>query len=132
LLRCQRAALLVAQAVGELDVELDVKVTKVVVSVRRHSLSADNLDLARANAFSRDDVDGYPSLVQVLDVDLTAGKSSQQVDLGVVEEVVVFALEAVVGLLLNLEDDITRLDTRQLVAFAAELNLVAALGPCAR
>lgn len=55
----------------------------------------------------------------------TAGKSGKQVNLGLVEQVVTLALEAGVGLLLNLEHDITGHDTGHLVTLAAELNLVA-------
>lgn len=54
-----------------------------------------------------------------------ASKSGQKVDLSLVEEVVVLALEASVGLLLNLKDNIARHDTGHLVTLAAELNLVA-------
>jgi hypothetical protein len=77
LLRCERTALFVAETVRELDIELDVEVAKVVVSVRRHSLTADDLDLAGADALAGNDVHGYPSLVQVLNVNLAARKSSQ-------------------------------------------------------
>jgi hypothetical protein len=63
----------------------------------------------------------------VLDVDLTTRKGSKQVDLGVVEEIVVFSLEPWVRLLLNFENNISRLNTRQLVALAAELDPVAGL-----
>lgn len=63
----------------------------------------------------------------MLNVDLAACKSGKKIDFGVVEEVVALALEAGVGLLLNLEDNIAGLNTRQLIAFAAEFDLVAAL-----
>ena len=39
-------AVLAAEAFGELDVELDVEVSVVVVAVRGHALAADDLDLA--------------------------------------------------------------------------------------
>lgn len=61
----------------------------------------------------------------MLDVNGAASKSGQKVDLGLVEQIVVLALEAGVGLLLNLKDNITRHDTGHLVTLAAELNLVA-------
>ena len=70
------------------------------------------------------DGDGHPALIKVLDVDGTTGQSSEQVDLGVVEQVVVLALEAGVGLLLNLENNITGENTRHLVTLTTELNLV--------
>ena len=71
------------------------------------------------------DVHGHPPFIKVLNVDSTAGKSGKQVNLSLVEEVVVLALEAGVGLLLNLKHDITRHDTGHLVTLTAELNLVA-------
>jgi len=59
LLRAHRASVLVVtEAVRELDVKLDVQVTKVVVAVRRHTLAADDLDFAGGDAFTGDDVDG--------------------------------------------------------------------------
>lgn len=58
-------------------------------------------------------------------MDGTAGKGGKQVDLSLVEQVIALALEAGVGLLLNLENDITGHDTRHLVTLAAEFNLVA-------
>ena len=61
----------------------------------------------------------------MLDVDGTASKSGKQINLSLVEQVVILALEAGVGLLLNLEDDITRHDTGHLVTLTAELDLVA-------
>lgn len=70
------------------------------------------------------DVDGHPPVVEVLDVDGTTSKSGEQVNFGLVEEVVVLALEAGVGLLLNLEHDITGQSTGHLVTLAAELDLV--------
>lgn len=79
----------------------------------------------RNDNLARGDVDGHPPIVEVLDVNGTAGKSGKQVDLGLVEQVVTLALEAGVGLLLNLEHDITGHDTGHLVTLAAELDLVA-------
>jgi hypothetical protein len=61
----------------------------------------------------------------VLNVNNTAGKSGKQIDLGLVEQVVTLALEAGVGLLLDLKHDIAGRNTRHLVTLAAELNLVA-------
>jgi hypothetical protein len=63
----------------------------------------------------------------VLNVDLTTRKSGKKIDLGVVEQVVVLALETGVGLLLDLENDVSGFDARQLVTLAAELNAVAGL-----
>lgn len=78
-------------------------------------------DLARSN------INGKPPVVEVLDVDGATSKGSQKVDLGVVEEVVTLALEAWVRLLLNLELNITRLDARQLITLASEIDLGSAL-----
>jgi hypothetical protein len=59
LLGAHRASILVVtEAIRELDVKLNVQVTKVVVAVRRHSLAANDLDFAGGNAFTGDDVDG--------------------------------------------------------------------------
>jgi hypothetical protein len=126
-LGCHRCAVLAAEALGELHVELDVQVTVVVVSVRRHTLAADNLDLARGDALARNDIDGQPPLVEVLDVELATGEGGQEVDLAMEEKVVALALETRVGLLLDLEDNIAGLDARKLITFATELDLVAAL-----
>jgi hypothetical protein len=57
-------------------------------------------------------------------VDLAAG---QQVDFGVVEKVVVLALEACVGFLFDFENNVAWFYARELVALASELNLVARL-----
>ena len=122
-----RCAVFAAQTLGELDVELNVQVAVVVMPVRRHTLFADHLNFAGGDALAGDDVDGQPSLVEVLDVDLATGKGGQEVDFAVVEQIVALALETSVRLLLNLEDDIARLNTRELVALATELDLVAAL-----
>jgi hypothetical protein len=88
----------------------------VLVGDRKHTRN-DNL--------ARGDVHGQPPLIEVLNVNGTASKSGKQVNLSLVEEIIVLALEAGVGLLLNLENDIAGHDTGHLVTFAAELNLVA-------
>lgn len=81
--------------------------------------------LTRNNNLARGDVHGNPTVVKMFDVDSTASKSSEKVDFGLVEKVVVLALETGVGLLLNLEHDIARQSIRHLITLAAELNLVA-------
>lgn len=63
----------------------------------------------------------------MLNVDGATSKSSQEINLGLVEEVVALALEARVRLLLNLKLNITRLDTRHLITLAAEVDLGTAL-----
>ena len=77
------------------------------------------------NDFAGGDVDGHPPVVEMLNVDGTTAKRGEQVDLGLVEQVVALALETGVGLLLDLEDHITGHNTGHLVTLAAELDLVA-------
>lgn len=74
---------------------------------------------------ARGDVHGHPAVIKVLNVNATTGKSGKQIDLSLVEQIITLALEAGVGLLLNLEHNITGHDTRHLVTLATELNLVA-------
>lgn len=62
----------------------------------------------------------------MLDVDGTTSKGSDQLNFASVEEIVLLASEACVGLLLNLENNVPGLDAGSLVTFAAELNLGAA------
>lgn len=59
----------------------------------------------------------------MLDVNGTTSESSQKIDLSLIEKVVALALEASVGLLLDLELNITGLDTRHLVTFSTEVDL---------
>ena len=58
---------------------------------------------------------------------VTTAKGREQVDLSLVEEVVALAREAVVGLLLDFKDDVSRHDIGHLVTLTAELDLVAIL-----
>jgi len=71
--------------------------------------------------------DGEPSVIEMLNVDGTASKSRQKINLCTVEEVVVLALESLVGLLLNFEHHISGQCARQLVTLTTELDLVAIL-----
>lgn len=61
----------------------------------------------------------------MLNVDSTASKCGQQIDLRVIEQVVILALEPRVRLLLNLKNNITGHHARHLVTLATEFNLVA-------
>lgn len=63
----------------------------------------------------------------MLDVDSAASQCRDQVDLGLVEEVVVSAGEPGMRLLLNLEDHVASEDAGCLVTLTTELNLGAAL-----
>lgn len=79
------------------------------------------------NALARVDLDPQDPVVQMLNVELSSSQSRQQVDLGLDDQVVPVPLEPRVLLLLDDKDDITRLDTRSLVALAGELDLVSTL-----
>lgn len=79
------------------------------------------------NSLAGEDFNGEPSLIEVLDVDGATSQGGDQLNLGVVEEVVLPTGEPGVWLLLNLEDDITGDYAWCLVSLAAELNLGAAL-----
>lgn len=61
----------------------------------------------------------------MLDVDGASRQSCDQVDFRMVEEVVLLSLEPSVWLLLDLEDDVARLNARRLVSLSSEVNLVA-------
>lgn len=63
----------------------------------------------------------------MLNIDGTSCQSSNQLNFTAVKEVVILSGEACVRLLLNLENNITSLNTRSLVTFASELDLGAAL-----
>lgn len=123
----QEMQILQLVTLGELHVELDVKIAEVVMTVRRHTLALDHLDGARSDGFTRSDSDRQPSVIQVLNVDGATGQSGEKVDLCVVEEIVVLALEPWVRLLLDLEHHITGESTGDLVTLASELDLVAGL-----
>lgn len=77
----------------------------------------------RRNSFTGQDLNAEPPVVEVLNVDGSTSQSSDQLDLTLVEEVVFLTGEAGVGLLLNLENDVTGLDARGLVTLTTELNL---------
>ena len=68
-----------------------------------------------------------PSVIQVLNEDVSSSKRGNKVDLDAVEQIVTLALESLVWLLLDLENDITWLHTWLLVALTTELDLVSAL-----
>jgi hypothetical protein len=76
---------------------------------------------------AREDLDGQPALVEVLDVKSAASERSEEVDLSVVVEVVALALEARVRLLLNLKLHVAWLDAGHLVTLSSEVDLGASL-----
>jgi len=79
----------------------------------------------RGDNLAGSDVDGQPPVIKVLNVDSATAERGQKINLGLEEQVVSLALETGVGLLLNLEDNITGENTRHLVTLTTELNLVA-------
>lgn len=84
------------------------------------------LRLTRRNGLTGVDLNAQPPVVEVLDEDGTASEGSDEVELALVMQIVALAVEARVGLLLDLEDDITGFYSRGLVTVAAELDLGAA------
>lgn len=129
---------------GELNIELNVEVTVVMVTERRHTLALDHLDgawrfllalyfsshtasreLTRSDNLARSDVHVQPPVVKVLNGEAASAKSRKKINLNLVEKVVLLALEPGVRLGLNFEDNISGHDTRNLVTLPAELNLVA-------
>lgn len=79
-----------------------------------------------SNGLTRENINGEPPVVEVLDVDGTTSKGSDELDVANIEQVVFPTGEAGVRLLLNLENDIASLNTRRLVTLTSELNLGAA------
>lgn len=57
----------------------------------------------------------------------SSSKGCNKIDLGLVEKVVILALESGMGLLLDLENDISGLNTWSLVTLATEVDLVSSL-----
>lgn len=125
---------------GELDVELKVHVAEVVVPGRRHTLAANHLDsICNKSAGGRctmqgkihtlrdslagEDVNGQPSVIEVLDVDGTTSQSCNKLNIAVIKQIIFATSEASMGLLLNLENDVTCLNTWCLVTLASELDL---------
>jgi len=80
----------------------------------------------RRDGFTGEDLNAEPPVIEVLDVDGAAGKSRDELDLALVQEVVFPADEAGMLLLLDLENHVTGLDVRGLVTLASELDLGAA------
>lgn len=78
------------------------------------------------DSLAREDVNAEPSVIEVLNEDGATSESSYELDIAVVKKVIVLASEASMGLLLDLEDDITSLNAGCLITLAAELDLGAA------
>lgn len=75
------------------------------------------------NSLARNDIDAEPSVIEMLDVNGTTSKSSDEINVANIEQVIFLASEARMGLLLDLEDNITSLDAGRLITLASELNL---------
>lgn len=112
---------------GENDVDADVEISELVVAVRRHTLVRDDLHRSRLDDFSRNNGDVQSALIEVLNGELSTAKGGQEVDLGLAEEVITLALEPGVLLLLDNNDDISRLNSRSLIALSLETNLLTRL-----
>ena len=78
------------------------------------------------NSLAREDIDGEPSVVEVLDKDGTTSQSCDELNIAVVEKVILSAGESRMGLLLDLENDVAGLNARCLVTLASEFDLGAA------
>jgi hypothetical protein len=133
--------------VWEFHVELDVQVAKVVMSVRGHALTFDNLyrgymllvsipkklflkgALTGCDWVSREDVDCQPPVIKMLNVDGTTSQSRQEINFSVIEEIIVLALESWVWFLLNFKLNVAREHPRHLITFTSEIDLVACLDP---
>lgn len=97
------------------------------LEVAKESYRSSGLERTRSDNFTGGNGNSQPPVIEVLNVDRATSKGGKKVNLGVEEKIVILALEARVGLLLDLEDDITRENTRHLVTLTAELDLVAVL-----
>lgn len=85
------------------------------------------ITLTRRDRLLRGDCNSQPPIIKVLDVDCASSKGSEQIDLGAIKEIIALSLESVVRFLLNLKLDIASEDTREMVTFATEVNLLARL-----
>lgn len=85
------------------------------------------MKLTRLDNLSRDNGDVQSMLIKVLNGKVTTSQSSEEVNLGVVEQIVTLPLESRVRLLLNNDNNITRNGTRLLVGFASKLDLLTTL-----
>lgn len=111
--------------VGELDSELDIEMAVIVVAVGGHTFVGDDLDEVRLDGLTGEHGDEQDAVVEVGYGELATGKGGQKIDLGLVDQVVALALEALVGLLVDRDDYITRNDARSLVAFAGKRDPLA-------
>jgi hypothetical protein len=65
----------------------------------------------------------------VLNVDGTTSQSRQEINFGVIEEIIVLALESWVWFLLNFKLNVTREHPGHLITFTSEIDLMACLDP---
>lgn len=113
--------------VGEFDGQFDIQVSGLMMPLRRHTLTLDDLDLIMLDDLAWDEVDDERPVVQMLDSKLSTAKSSQEIDLDLRDEVRILTPEPVMRLLLNHDNHISRLSVRTLVALAGKLDRLAAL-----
>lgn len=84
------------------------------------------MSLTLSDSLARQNVDAEPAVVEVLDVDGATGQGSHELNVAVVQQIILLAGEASVGLLLDLKDDVAGLDAGGLVTLALELDASAA------
>jgi hypothetical protein len=73
------------------------------------------------------DINEQSVVIQVLDRQLATTKRSEDIDRSLMEEIVALSAEAVVWLLVNLNDNIARCDAWRLIGFAVEGDCLTAL-----
>lgn len=112
---------------GEGDTEVDVEIAELVVSVAGHTLTTEHLYVAGLDHLAGGDVDRECVVIEVLDEDLTTAESSEEVDLYFDKEVVLPALEARVGLLVDDNDNIAWNGVGCLIGLFLECDLLAIL-----
>lgn len=113
--------------VRELDGNLDVEVSRFVVTDGRHALAVDDLEITILDDLAWYKGNDQNTLVEVLDCKLATTKRRQQVNLDFRDEVVVLSLEAFVRLLFDDNDHVSRLRPWHLIALSAEGHGLAVL-----
>merc|ERR1719340_276165 len=97
------------------------------VSVLRHSLALNLLQVASLDDFSSNSLDDEGSIVQRLNCLLHTSKRLSQVDVHLDDEVLAASLELIVSFLVQDDNDVPWLQSWFLVALAAECNLLSVL-----
>merc|ERR1712172_425253 len=94
------------------------------VSVVRHSFTLNLLHITGLNDFSSDSLNDQCSIVKRFDCFLHPGESLGERDVHLQDKVLAAPLERVVSLLIEDDDDVTRLQARLLVTLASKGNLL--------